>query len=118
MTLIWAIISILLGSAAQLFLKKGTENLNFSTQEIMEVILACVVNVHLWFGILCYGLSLIFWIYVLSKMELGRAYPLVSMGYVFTLFLGHFFLGEEITHMKIIGVILIIIGVLCLNGYK
>ena len=45
------------------------------------------------------------------KDELSRAYPLVSLGYVFTLLLGHFLLNESVTCNKIIGVFFIMVGV-------
>lgn len=52
-------------------------------------------------GLTCYGLSMFFWLYVLSQMELSKAYPLVSLGYVITLFLGYWLLGESINNYKI-----------------
>ena len=47
-------------------------------------------------------------------MELSKAYPLVSLGYVFTLILGYFFLNETITISKVAGIFLIMIGVVVL----
>lgn len=114
MSVIVAIISILLGSVAQFFLKKGTMDICMSTDNIAKVIADVVSNHNIWIGIFCYVLSLIFWIFVLSKMQLGRAYPMVSMGYVFTLLLSHYLLNEEITQMKVCGICAIIVGVICL----
>lgn len=69
----------------------------------------------IWLGIISYGLSLLFWLYVLSKMELSKAYPLVSLGYVFSMVFAYLWLDESITALKIAGVILIITGVVCIS---
>lgn len=117
MTIIIALISIACGSLAQLFLKKGIAHVNLDMQRGIPLIAVdCICNSNLWIGILLYGVSLLFWFYVLSKMELGRAYPMVSLGYVFTLLLGYFFLGEDITTYKVVGVLFIIVGVVFLAG--
>lgn len=118
-TLFLALISILCGSVAQLFLKRGITVINLDLgRGIWQIITECVTNLHIWIGITCYGISLVFWVYVLSRIELGRAYPMVSLGYIFTLLLSHYYLGEEITLLKVCGIFLIIFGVICLVGSK
>lgn len=118
-TLLLALVSILCGSIAQLFLKHGISSISLDFERgIVSIITDCITNLHLWLGVSCYGLSLLFWVYVLSRMELGRAYPMVSLGYVLTLLLSHYFLGEDITLLKICGIFFIMIGVFCLLGSK
>lgn len=110
MTYIIALISILLGSIAQFFLKKGMSHVNLS-EEILVIFKKIIFNGYIINGITCYILSLLFWLYVLSKLELSKAYPMVSLGYVFTTILGYLLLNESITINKIIGISFIIIGV-------
>lgn len=113
MIYIIALISILLGSVAQYLLKIGMTSVNLDKkQDIIPIIKYLVTNIPLLGGISCYGLSMIFWLYVLSKLELSKAYPLVSLGYVFTLLLGYFLLHEPVNNYKILGVSLIILGVI------
>lgn len=97
----------MLSAVAQYFLKVGMNKLtnDFSFSVVMQ-------NIPLWGGLFCYGLSMVFWLFVLSRLELSKAYPMVSLGYVFTLILGYFYLGESINTYKIIGVFFIIIGVM------
>lgn len=102
-------IGIGLGAVAQLLLKKAAL-LGTATQAI-EKFKQLTATPFLWGGLLCYGLSLVFWLDVLSKLELSRAYPLVSLGYIASLILGYFFLHESITLSKVIGITLIISGV-------
>jgi len=51
------------------------------------------------------------WIKVLSKVELSYAYPMVSLGYVLIMIFSYFFFKENITPIRIVGVVLIMIGV-------
>lgn len=107
-----ALISIILGSMAQYFLKVGMNKITIvQDTPLMERGMLMLTSIPLWGGLFCYGLSMFFWLYVLAHMELSRAYPLVSLGYVFTLILGYFMLGETLTLLKITGVLLIIGGV-------
>jgi len=107
-----ALISIILGSGAQYFFKVGVTQIKNSDHFILLDILK---NIPLLGGLFCYAVSVLIWFYVLSQMELSRAYPLVSIGYVFTLFLGYFLLGEALTWTKIIGICVIIIGVIIIS---
>jgi multidrug transporter EmrE-like cation transporter len=58
-----------------------------------------------------YGLSAILWLQVLSKLDLSVAFPMVSLTYVGTLFVGRFFFGEPVNLPRIFGVLLICSGV-------
>lgn len=108
-----AIISILLGSVAQYLLKIGATGLSAKDAAGPAALLReAVSSPHMLGGITCYGASLIFWLMVLSRMELSRAYPLVSLGYIFTLLIGAYALDEHIPPLRIIGVALIIAGVI------
>ena len=111
---ITALISIILGAVAQYFLKTGVSVVSEKSNSISEMIKSGITNCHLLSGLFCYGVSLLLWFYVLSKMELSKAYPLVSLGYVFTLILGYFFLNEAITVSKVVGIVLIMAGVVIL----
>ena len=114
MQYIAALISIILGAVAQYFLKMGVSAVSEKSKNISEIIKSGVTNWYLLSGLFCYGLSLLLWFYVLSKMELSKAYPLVSLGYVFTLILGYCFLNETITVSKVAGIVLIMVGVVFL----
>ena len=107
-----ALISIGLSVVAQFFFKVGVNHISQKASGINEVVKMGITNLNIWSGMFCYGISLLMWFYVLSKMELSKAFPLVSIGYVFTLLIGYFLLNESITTFKVIGVALIIAGVI------
>jgi multidrug transporter EmrE-like cation transporter len=55
----------------------------------------------------CYAVSIGVWLIVLSKLEVSVAYPLLSIGYVITAVVGLFFLGENVTLLRVFGIALI-----------
>lgn len=118
MKYIAAILSILLGSTGQYFLKVGVtkfSNRFVQTSNIKFLAIEFFKNINLWIGLFSYGLSMVFWLYVLSQFELSKAYPLASLGYVVTMLLGTFLLGEPFNIFKITGLILIVTGVIFIN---
>ncbi|GGJ00868.1 hypothetical protein GCM10008022_07240 [Paenibacillus hunanensis] len=48
--------------------------------------------------------------------SLSVLHPLLSMGYLFALFVGVFILGEVISYKEIIAIFIILIGVLFVGG--
>ena len=58
----------------------------------------------------------IVWLFVLSQTELSIAYPFVALGFIMTLFLGVFLLGESLTFAKVIGTLLVVAGVAIVSG--
>jgi len=67
-------------------------------------------------GLCCYAISAIFWMAALSRIELSRAYPMLSLGYVLILIVSHFIFSETLLLTKVIGIFIIIIGI-CLVGW-
>jgi len=66
-------------------------------------------------GILCYGLSFITWMFLLSKKDLSNIYPLtVGIVYALIMVASVVFFHEQFTLYKIIGVVLIGLGILFL----
>lgn len=51
------------------------------------------------------------WIAALTKFDISYAYPFMSLSFLMVLVLGYFFFNEPITLFKIIGIVLILIGV-------
>jgi multidrug transporter EmrE-like cation transporter len=63
-----------------------------------------ITNGFLWLSLLCYGISFITWMIVLSGVEVSFAYPFLSVGYIISAIIGHFFLGESVTPIRIVGI--------------
>jgi len=113
-TLLMILLSVMFSVAAQLFLKSGMGKLIFPENIVSIESLVMVLNRFVLLGLLCYGLSMIFWLYVLTKVEVSRAYPFVGLGFVGTMLFAHFLLYEPITAQKLVGTMLVVGGVILL----
>ena len=116
MTLAAAVCSILLSVAAQFLLKAGVREslVAHPASDIWMRALGLVSHYHVLLGFACYGLSAIVWMFVLSKWDVSKAYPMVGLGFVLTLPLGGH-MGEQITLPRVAGVMLIVVGVLLVS---
>lgn len=59
-----------------------------------------------------YGLTTIAWVWVLQKIELGKAYPLMALAFVLVPIGSHFILGERFQMQYFVGVIFIMFGII------
>ena len=74
-----------------------------------------VTNVWLWGAMLCYALSILLWMSVLSKVEVSYAYPFLSVGYVVSAVAGYALFNENLSPVRIAGIIVICIGVILIS---
>ncbi len=112
--LILIISSVLLNCIAQILIRKGMLSIgeiSINFHQLYSHIGVMLTNVYLWISIICYFLSFIIWMLVLSKVEVSFAYPFLSIGYVVTAFVGYWLLGESLSAMRIAGILIICIGV-------
>ena len=92
-----------IGSFGAVFLKMGSEKLKQGLGQLLNYRLALGVGMYL--------LSTCFFIVALRNGELTVLYPLVSLGYVWTLLWSKLFFKEPLTRYKFAGLFLILIGV-------
>ena len=69
------------------------------------------LNPWLWGGLGCFAVSVLLWLAVLSRVQVSAAYPMASMGYVLVAIASALWLGENLTPMRIAGLVLICAGV-------
>lgn len=75
-------------------------------------IIRMFTNKWVFFGVALYAVSVIFWLGILSKLDVSVAYPLLSLGYIFTALIGQFVLHEnKLMLINWLGIFLIIGGV-------
>ncbi|GEM_PF-249280 len=63
-------------------------------------------------GIVLYAISAVFWLIVLSRVDLSVAYPMVAVGYVVVVFYSWLVFKENVRWFSWIGLALIVIGVI------
>ena len=108
------IFGVMLNAAAQLTLKQGMLKIGyfeFRLENFSRILFAVSANPYILAGITCYVFSVIVWLLVLSRVEVSYAYPLLSIGYIVTAFLGWFFFHESIGSMRWLGIIIVCLGV-------
>lgn len=104
-----AVICVLLSSAAQLVMKRGMSAP--SGADVGATYLHALGSPLVWLGLLLYGGSAVLWLWVLSRLDVSLAYPLVSLGFVVTFALGVWWLGEPFSWTRLAGCTLIVAGV-------
>lgn len=112
-TLLIALVAICLLVGGQTMLKLGLNEIGgislFSGNPIQSL-LGIFRTPWVVIGFVCYGLSALLWLDVLSKLDFSLAYPMVSLTYVFSQVIGRFLFHETISPIRILGVILILGG--------
>lgn len=112
--LLIALFSIALSVAAQFSLKAGMSGAGvretLAEPFSLRTILGVLTDKYVLGGFMLYGLGAVVWLAVLSKLDVSKAYPLVGLGFVFTVAIGYL-LGEQVTLPRVIGVALICAGV-------
>ncbi|MEH0002037.1 MAG: EamA family transporter [Holosporaceae bacterium] len=101
--------SVLFNTAGQFFAKSGA--LRLETDSSYKLIKSFILNPFVMGAVVCYGASLIVWVYVLSKMPLSFAASLFAISYVTTVFLGVFVFNEALSPQCIVGTLLITGGI-------
>jgi len=110
------LLSILAGALGQLSLKKGMLSIGgTSLPEMLRSPLAILTNPWIVAGGVLYVASFALWLVVLSRIELSKAYPMVSLGYVVTFALGVAFFQEQVSLVKIAGLLVVMGGVALLS---
>jgi drug/metabolite transporter (DMT)-like permease len=100
---------MVLAVMGQFLLKKGVGMSNLLPNFIS--IIKTLFHPFVFLGISLYAISSIVWLFVLKKFELSVAYPSLALTYIAVVLISVFFFKEPLTINKIIGVILIFLGV-------
>jgi multidrug transporter EmrE-like cation transporter len=112
------IISIFLSVSAQILLKNGMSSQSV-TQALssgpIDSILSIVTNISVLSGLTAYVASVGFWLIVLSRMDVSKAYPFVGLGFILTMLFAYIFLNEPITTMKLVGTSFVFIGIILVS---
>lgn len=62
-------------------------------------------------AIFVYAVTTIAWVWVLRRMDLGKAYPLMALAFILVPIGSHFAFGERFSPSYFAGVALIVIGI-------
>jgi drug/metabolite transporter (DMT)-like permease len=111
-------LDIIFNVIGQLFLKHGMNkigNFKISLDTLLPVFIKAFLNPFVLLGLGCYVTGFLIWLIVLAKAEISYAYPLISLGYVLTAIMGWWLLGENVTWMRMGGIMITCIGVFIIS---
>lgn len=109
------IVSIILGAFGQVLMKEGMKAagpvpLSSGIPVLFDYFFHAIFSLQLIGAALCYGVSFLLWLGVLSVADLSLARPIMSAGYLITMAYG-IYAGEEVTPGRIVGTLFIILGI-------
>jgi multidrug transporter EmrE-like cation transporter len=108
--MLWVLLASFVGSFGAVFLKSGAHKL-----ERQGFIRSVISNWRLAAGVGAYLLSSYFFVLGVRKGELSILYPMIALGYIWTLFWSRLFFGEPLTRTKFAGLGLILLGIVFLG---
>ncbi|TGW15537.1 hypothetical protein [Candidatus Hepatobacter penaei] len=101
--------SVLLNTLGQFFAKTGAHGM------VVTSWLGSVTHIFttpaLVMSAACYGMSLFFWVFVLSKMEVSMAASFFSVSYLLTVLMGVIVFNEPACTTRIAGFLMILGGI-------
>ncbi|WP_210638777.1 4-amino-4-deoxy-L-arabinose-phosphoundecaprenol flippase subunit ArnE [Pseudomonas sp. Tri1] len=71
----------------------------------------------LWLALAALGTGLLVWLLVLQRLEVGIAYPMLSLNFVLITLVGRFVFHEAVDRRHWLGVALVMAGVLLLGQH-
>ena len=107
--------AVILVVIAELTLKHNIKGMTVSKNNILQFFITAFSNPYILLALSLIALSSIIWISILSKTDLSYAYPFISAGYVAVTILSVFILNESLPLNRIIGVVIISIGIILMS---
>lgn len=99
-------LSAIFAALGHTFLKLGASN---------HTNILSFINIYIFLGLLLYFISMILWIYSLSKVQLSVAFAFTMLTFILVYLFSWLFLGEPISKMAILGILFIGIGILLIS---
>lgn len=108
------LICVLVGAFGQIIWKQGMSSIDkingFDDLFKFKTLSNIIINKYIFLGVLLYGIAFILWLAAMSTLDVSFMYPLLSLAYVITALLAYIYLGEEVSYLRWIGIMLVVIG--------
>lgn len=115
-TFVLILTSVGLSALAQILLKTGMSKADIGSslaqQRWSDSFLLIASNPWVVSGLVLYFLSAAVWLLVLARVEVSFAYPFVGLGFILTMVLGWWLMGDSIGLQRAAGTLLITLGVI------
>ena len=109
------VVSVVFAVAGQFTLKSAMNEVGrIGATEIAaagDTIIRTLKEPRLWLGLTLFGISALFWLVVLSRVDLSVAYPFVGLSYIIVVLFSRLFLNEQVTALRWLGVVVVAVGI-------
>jgi drug/metabolite transporter (DMT)-like permease len=102
--------SLFLTSGAQILQKLGADRAAAAV-EGGPFVRRLLLRREIWWAVLCLAAGTALWLVVLYRMEVSRAFPFLSLGFVLVMLVSRHYLKETVTSTRWLGVGLIVGGI-------
>jgi len=111
---LFVLFSTFTNAVAQFLLRRaavGVGPFNVAFSEPAKFLVRLVGNLYFLPGLSLYVVSMFSWLFVLSKLPVSVAYPLASLGFLMAAAIGFFWGGEDVSWMRVVGILVICAGI-------
>jgi len=114
MNYILILVALVFTSLGQVFQKLAADAASQQTGK-RSFLASLIRQKHTWLAIASLAMGTVFWLAVLSRMEVSKAYPFLSLGFVSVLLISKFYFHERISSNRWLGVVVIVAGIALLS---
>jgi len=112
--LVILLLGLVCESTGVILLKKGMTDVGevaaFTPAEVFRVVKAGATSPRILLGVFFEALFFVALLVLMSKSDISFLWPMTALSFVFATFAAMWFLGEQVSAMRWIGVVLIMIG--------
>ncbi|MDH4135342.1 MAG: EamA family transporter [Anaerolineae bacterium] len=113
------LLSVIMGVSGQLCLKMGMGQIGLpdvrDLANLFQIAFRVFTTPLIVAGLAFYALGSLFWLAVLSRLDLSLAYPMLALTYVLVPVTAWLFLGEQVPGVRWLGIGVVIVGVLIIS---
>lgn len=107
--------SVTMGVSGQICLKAGMDQLGLlsagSAGAILQTAWQVLTTRLVFLGLSFYAMGAVFWLLVLSQLDLSLAYPMLALTYILIPLAAQFILGEQVPPLRWVGIGIVFAGV-------
>jgi drug/metabolite transporter (DMT)-like permease len=110
-SLVLIVLTVLINTFGQFMVKTGVNRIGVVSLLDVHAIVRALTSWLVIGGFVIYFVSALIWISILSRADLSWAFPILSLSYVITALLSPVLLNESFSAQRLIGTLVICLGV-------
>ena len=110
-SLVLIVVTVLINTFGQFMVKTGVNRIGVVSLLDVHAIIRALTSWLVIGGFVIYFISALIWISILSRADLSWAFPILSLSYVITALLSPVLLNESFSAQRLIGTLVICLGV-------